>query len=236
MKSEKFDIPSDLLAIRDEEYALFQSKLMPTLAKETVLGVRMPALRAYAKKIVGSDTAAQFLSALPHTYYDENNLHAALLAAIKSPDEAFAAVEAFLPFINNWATCDMPAPKALLDDPHRLWTRMLVWLSSDRTYTVRYALVRLTAWYLDAPYFSEKVLDAAARVDHNDYYVRMAQAWLFSIALVKQYDAALPYLIHRMLPPWVHNKAIQKAVESLRVSPETKAYLKTLKIPQGDRL
>lgn len=230
MQAESIDIQRDLRALCDEGYADFQSKLMPTIPKARVLGVRIPALRAYAKRIHRSDAAAKFLLSAPHEYYDENNLHAALLDTIKDPTEALAAVEAFLPYVDNWATCDMMAPKALLYDPQLLWDRILAWIASDRAYTVRYGLVRLTAWYLDAPLFRNEVLEVAADVRHDDYYVRMAQAWLFSIALVKQYEAALPYLTSRTLPPWVHNKAIQKAVESLRVPPETKAYLKTLKI------
>ncbi len=236
MQGNQPKIQADLRAMSDENYAVFQSKLMPTVPRETVLGVRMPALRAYAKRISGSDAATDFLATLPHDYYDENNLHAVLLDGIKDFSDALAAVEAFLPHVNNWATCDMMAPKALLKDPRRLWERILVWLSSEQTYTVRFALVRLTAWYLDAPRFSDEVLRIAARLRHDDYYVRMAQAWFFSIALIKQYDATLPYLTDRLLPPWVHNKAIQKAVESFRVLPETKTYLKTLRLPQGEHL
>ena len=230
------NIRADLLALRDGSYADFQSKLMPTVPRETVLGVRMPALRAYAKRIMNSDAARDFLSTLPHDYYDENNLHAVLLDGIRDFPSALAAVEAFLPHVNNWATCDMMAPKALLKDPQCLWEHILAWLTSEEIYTVRYGLVRLTAWYLDAPRFSEQVLGAAADIRHGDYYVRMAQAWFFSFALIKQYEATLPYLTDRRLPPWVHNKAIQKAVESLRVPPDIKAYLKTLRIHQGDLL
>lgn len=236
MQAESIDIQRDLRALCDEGYADFQSKLMPTLPRERVLGVRMPALRAYAKCIQGSNAAAKFLLSAPHEYYDENNLHAALLDAIKDPTEALAAVEDFLPYIDNWATCDMMAPKALLLAPQRLWERILLWLTSDHTYTVRYGLVRLTAWYLDAPLFRNEVLEVAAHVSHDDYYVRMAQAWLFSFALIKQYDTALPYLTSRVLPLWVHNKAIQKAEESLRVPSDIKTYLKTLKLHQGDLL
>jgi len=236
MRSCQTRIRADLLALKDEKYAAFQSKLMPTVPRESVLGVRMPALRAYAKKIAGSEDARKFLSMLPHGCYDENNLHAVLLDGVTGFSRALEAVEAFLPYVDNWATCDMLAPRALLDEPALLWERILTWLASGHVYTVRYGLVRLTAWYLDAPRFSDGVLEAAAQVERDDYYVRMAQAWLFSIALVKQYSAALPYLTERRLTAWVHNKAIQKAVESLRVPPEVKEYLKTLRIHQGERL
>lgn len=218
-----------LFAMRDEGYACFQAKLMPTVASERIIGVRTPRLRAYAKQIAGSDEANAFLSVLPHAYYEENNLHAALLEHIREFDAALDAVEQFLPYIDNWATCDGFCPKILQSDPDRLWERILVWLVSDRVYTVRYGLVRLTAWYLDVPRFSEQVLDAAASVSHSDYYVRMAQAWLFSVALVKQYEATLPYLTEQRLDAWIHNKAIQKAVESYRIPPDIKTYLKTLK-------
>ena len=207
---------------------------MPTVPPQTVLGVRLPALRAYAKRIKDNDAARAFLASLPHDTYDENNLHAALLGGIKGFSEALEAVEAFLPHVNNWATCDMLSPKALLIEPDLLWERILVWLASQEVYTVRYALVRLTAWYLDAPLFSERVLEVASRARHDDYYVRMAQAWLFSVALVKQYDATLPYLTDNVLPTWIHNKAIQKAVESLRLPPETKESLKKLRRRQGE--
>lgn len=229
MSSYKNQIQADLFALGDQSYAAFQGKLMPTVPTERLIGVRTPALRAYARRLAGSEAAKAFLLSLPHDYYDENNLHGALLDRIKDFDQALAGVEIFLPYIDNWATCDMFCPKVLRKEPERLWERILVWLASDKVYTIRYGLVRLTSWYLDAPLFSPEVLDDAALVKHDDYYVRMAQAWLFSIALVKQYDAALPYLIQEKLTPWVHNKAIQKAVESYRVPAETKKHLKTLK-------
>lgn len=218
-----------LFSMRDEKYAAFQGKLIPDMPPERVIGVRTPALRTYAKTLFGSEDARAFLSSLPHEYYDENNLHGALLDHIRDFDDALAAVETFLPFIDNWATCDMFCPKSLLTHPDRLWERILVWLASEHVYTVRYGLVRLLTWYLDAPRFSSQVLDEAASVQSTDYYVQMAQAWLFSIALVKQYDHALPYLTDQRLSPWVHNKAIQKAVESYRVDTAVKSYLKTLK-------
>ena len=222
-------ITEALLSMRDEGYARFQRNLMPTVPPESVIGVRTPQLRAYAKKIAGTPEASKFLTALPHTYYDENNLHGALLEYITDFDEALAAVEAFLPYINNWATCDMFCPKVLLTQPERLLERIYVWLSSPHAYTVRFGLVRLSAWYLDSPRFLPSILSMAASVSHEDYYVGMAQAWLFCTALAKQYCSALPYLTNHRLPAWLHNKAIQKAQESDRISPETKAYLKQLR-------
>lgn len=229
MTNAEEKIRAALCSMRDEAYAEFQSRLMPTVARECVIGVRIPALRSYAKKLVGSTEAQDFLLSLPHAYYDENNLHCALLDHIRDFDTALGEVERFLPYVDNWATCDLFCPKILLTQPHRLLERILCWLASERPYTVRYGLVRLTAWYLDEPRFSDAILEAAANVIPSDYYVQMAQAWLFSIALVKQYDHALPYLTEQRLSPWVHNKAVQKAVESYRVDAATKSYLKTLK-------
>ena len=222
-------IQADLFAMRDEGYAAFQQKLMPTVDPACVIGVRTPQLRKYAKQIADTETAGLFLKSLPHTYYEENNLHAALLESIKDFDKAMAEVEAFLPYVDNWATCDAFCPKILMSQPQRLWDAILRWLDSGEVYIIRYVLVRLLSWYLDEPYFTSTVLDAVAGVTHDDYYVRMAVAWLFSVSFVKQYDATLPYLLSHRLPAWTHNKAIQKAVESYRIDPATKAHLKTLK-------
>lgn len=236
MQHEIKKIRTDLLSLCDVGYAAFQSRLMPSIPKEQIIGVRTPLLRAYAKRLAGTREADTFFASLPHLYYDENNLHAALLEHIKDFDVALSAVEAFLPYINNWATCDMFCPKVLRKKPDVLWERILEWLASGKVYTIRYGLVRLLSWYLDDPLFSTNVLDAAANVEHDDYYVRMAVAWLFSIALVKQYEATLPYLLEGRLTPWIHNKAIQKAVESYRIPKETKEYLKALKIYERGNL
>ena len=222
-------IQASLLALGDGDYAAFQCKLMPTVDPACVIGVRTPLLRRYAKQLAKTAEAELFLQTLPHTYYEENNLHAALLEQKKDFDTAITEVERFLPYVDNWATCDSFCPGVLKKEPQRLWEAILRWLSSDKVYTVRYGLVRLLNWYLDAPNFSPAVLEVAANVTHDDYYVRMAVAWLFSMALVKQYDATLPYLTACRLPVWIHNKAIQKAVESYRIDPATKTYLKTLK-------
>lgn len=229
MNTHAETIQKALLERADAEYKAFQEKLIPTVEPVHVIGVRTPALRRYARSIVGSEAANAFLETLPHRYYDENNLHAALIEQIKDFDGALAAVERFLPYVDNWATCDGFCPKVLRSDPARLWREICRWLASEQPYTVRYALVRMTAWYLDAPAFSPEVLRLAAEVESDHYYVKMAQAWFFSIALIKQYDATLPYLTEHRLPVWVHNKAIAKAIESYRPTPAVKAHLKTLK-------
>ena len=225
------EIREALFALRDEQYAQFQRKLLPTVDVDRVIGVRIPDVRRLAKQYHNADAAQVFLSDLPHALYDEDNLHGALLDRIPDFDTAIAEVERFLPYIDNWATCDLFCPKALLQKPDLLLSHIKSWLSSDKVYTVRYGLVRLTSWYLDGARFTPEVLPLAASVQNSDYYVKMAQAWLFSMALAKQYDATLPYLTEQKLDVWIHNKAIQKAVESYQISPETKAYLKTLKRP-----
>ena len=225
------EIQKDLFSMRDENYREFQLGLMPTVPRETVIGVRTPALRAYAARLFRApDATAEFLSALPHRYYEENNLHAALIGHMRDFDATLQRVEEFLPYLDNWATCDSFAPKALLQQPEALLSHIQQWLRSSHAYTVRFGLVRLTGWYLDGPLFSSKILELAAAVTHEDYYARMAVAWLFSIALVKQYESALPYLLEHRLSPWIHNKAIQKARESRCLPADSKAYLASLKI------
>lgn len=223
------EIRADLLSLRDEEYRQFQSKLMPEVPPNSVIGVRMPALRAFSKRLFGTEQAEEFLKAVPHYYYEENNLHMALIEQISDPDLALAALESFLPYLDNWATCDSFFPKALLKTPELLLLRIRLWLKSSHPFTVRYGLVRLLS-FLDEPHFKENILELAASVEREEYYIRMAQAWFFSIALIKCPDCALPYLWKHRLSPWVHNKAIQKAKQSLRCTPEYRHQLTQLRI------
>ncbi len=223
------EIREHLFAMANEKYKHFQAKLLPTLSPDTIIGVRTPALRRYAKELFGSNAAKNFLVSLPHEYYDENNLHGALLDLIPEYNAALEAVEVFLSYIDNWATCDMFCPKVLRKSPEPLLCAIRAWLKSDRVYTVRYGLVRLTFWYLDEPLFTPEILELAAAVKNEDYYVKMAVAWLFSMALAKQWDAALPYFTEHRLPLWIHNKAIQKAIESYQLSKDQKDELKPLK-------
>ena len=225
-------IRASLFSMQDTKYREFQRKLLPTVNPDRIIGVRMPDLRRYAKQLAKADNTA-FLRELPHRYYEENNLHAALLEQIRDDQTALTEIERFLPYLDNWSTCDSFCPKSLFSKPDQLLLHIRDWLTRNHAYTVRYGLVRLLFWYLDDQHFSTDILELAASVSCEDYYVHMAQAWLFSVALVKQYDATLPYLIQARLPHWVHNKAIQKAVESYRVPKETKIYLKTLKRSRG---
>ena len=221
------DIRTGLFARQDTGYRDFHSRLVPELDKDTLIGVRTPVLRSYAKELSKTDMSG-FLADLPHRYYEENCLHAFLIEQIRDFDACMAETERFLPYIDNWATCDLFAPKVFRKHPEEMFAACRRWLMSGHTYTVRYALDVLMKQFLDEK-FTPEVLDLAAGACCEEYYVNMAVAWLFAEALAKQYDAALPYLTKHRLSPWVHNKAIQKAVESRKIPPETKAYLKTLK-------
>lgn len=219
-----------LFTLQDLSYKEFQCGLMPTVDPDTVIGVRMPALRKLAKDFAETPEAAEFLQALPHRYYEENNLHGLLISAMRDYGEAVAALDAFLPCVDNWATCDLIRPKVFQKHLPELLEKIEVWLASDRTYTVRFGLEMLMTCYLDDA-FCPEYLELAAGVRSGEYYVNMMIAWYFATALAKQYDAALPYLRERRLDPWTHNKAIQKAIESCRVTDEQKVYLRILKVP-----
>ena len=222
------DIQTALFALRDPAYQAFQSKLIPTIDPQTVIGVRMPALRKLAREIAGTPVAEGFLQELPHRYYEENNLHGLLISAIPDYDGAVAALETFLPYVDNWATCDLLSPKAFRKHPPELRKQIRRWVEDAHTYTVRFGLGMLMSFYLDEGFQMED-LDLAAGVRREEYYVKMMAAWYFATALAKQYDAALPYLRQRRLDRWTHNKTIQKAVESYRITPEQKDELRSLR-------
>ena len=214
-----------LLSLADEGYRQFQIPLMPTVDPQRVIGVRTPILRKLAKELAGTAEGEAFLRELPHTYYEENNLHAFLLEQIRDYDTCIAAIDAFLPYVDNWSTCDGWSPKVLKKHPEELLCKIRQWMASDRPYTVRFGIGMLQRHFLDDRFCSD-YLDWVAAVDREEYYVRMMVAWYFATALAKQYDAALPYIRDGRLPRWTHNKAIQKAVESYRVTEEHKTVLK----------
>ncbi len=218
-----------LFALRDEAYGDFAAKLTPNLPRERVIGVRTPALRALAKELHGSAEAEAFLTELPHTYFEENNLHGFLLEYIRDFEPCIAAVERFLPYIDNWATCDQTSPKALIKEPQKLLSHVYAWLADSPPYTIRYGIETLMRHFLDAR-FSPEYPAAVAALRSDEYYVNMMIAWYFATALAKQYEAVLPFLENRSLDPWTHNKAIRKAIESRRLSDAQKAYLRTLQI------
>ena len=218
-----------LFEMQDLKYRDFSHSLMPTVDKEKVIGVRTPALRKLAKEFFKDKNGKNFMSSLPHRYYEENNLHAFMIEQIKDFDTAISEIDRFLPYVDNWATCDCMSPKAFKKDLDRLLTKIDQWLSSSHTYTVRYGICTLMRYYLDDR-FSPDLLKKVAEIRSDEYYINMMIAWYFATALAKQYDATLPYISEKKLDKWTHNKAIQKAIESYRVTDEHKAYLKTLKI------
>ena len=222
------EIREKLFSIADEKYKDFQSKLMPTVDKNKVIGVRTPSLRTFAKELYKAGNYEDFLFNLPHKYYEEDNLHALLIDKIKDFDECIREIERFLPYIDNWATCDMLRPKALKKEPEKLIEYIYRWLSSDKVYTVRYGIGCLCSFYLDDKFSSEQ-LSRVAEIKSDEYYINMMISWYFATALAKQYDSTIVYLQERKLSEWVHRKTIQKAVESYRISDETKMYLRSLK-------
>jgi 3-methyladenine DNA glycosylase AlkD len=202
---------------------------MPTIDASTAIGVRTPALRALAKKLVKREDVGLFLSDLPHAYFDENQLHAFIVSELRDFTACLQEVERFLPYVDNWATCDQMSPKVFKKHREELLDPIKRWISSDATYTVRFGVGMLMEHYIDDD-FDPSYLDMVAAVRSEEYYIRMMVAWYFATALAKQYDAALPYLTDQRLDPWTHNKTIQKAIESRRISPEQKDYLRGLKI------
>lgn len=218
----------ELAALAEPAYQAFQAKLFPTLASETILGVRTPVLRAYAKQLQMDERKTAFLAALPHTYYEENNLHAFLIEGLREFDACLSAVDSFLPFVDNWATCDSMSPKALAKDKPRLREAIERWLSADATYTVRFGIGMLMRHFLDDG-FSQDILESVVGVESGEYYINMMRAWFFATALAKRYAETLPLLEERRLDAFTHRKTIQKAVESYRITPAQKTYLRTLR-------
>lgn len=222
------DIRQTLFSLQDPGYKAFQCKLMPTVSPDAVIGVRIPELRRLARSLRGSQESEAFLHSLPHGYYDENNLHGFLLEHIRDFDACILALDSFLPHVDNWATCDLMNPPVLARHLPELLPHIRRWMESDHPYTVRFGMELLMRHYLtDA--FSPEYLQMAAEVESQEYYVNMMAAWFFATALAKQYDSAIVYLEQQRLPLWTHNKTIRKALESDRISPEKKLYLKTLK-------
>jgi len=222
------DIQKRLFELSDEGYKSFHSALIPNVAPELVIGVRTPALRKLAKELKDTEEAKAFLRVLPHKYYEENNLHAFLTEGEWDFDAALCEVERFLPFVDNWATCDGMSPKALAKDLEKLETAALKWLSSEHTYTRRYGIVTLMRWFLKDNFKTEH-LKLVMNAVNDEYYVKMAAAWYFATALAFEYKNVVPLLTQNCLDRWTHNKTIQKAIESCRITPEQKAYLKTLR-------
>ncbi|MBQ8802726.1 MAG: DNA alkylation repair protein [Tyzzerella sp.] len=223
------ELQQTLFSMQDVSYRDFHSKLMPTIDKETIIGIRTPQLRKFAKEFAKSDKCEAFLNALPHQYYEENNLHGFLIEMGKDYDVVVERIEKFLPYVDNWATCDMMRPKVFKKHLPELFQKIQKWIASDHVYTVRYGIGMLLSFYLDDA-FEREHLEMVANIRSEEYYVNMMIAWYFATALAKQYEATLPYIEEKRLDTWAHNKAIQKAIESYRVTDEQKAYLRTWKI------
>lgn len=217
-----------LFELQDVKYRDFNASLTPTLDRNTVIGVRTPLLRALAKELSGSKEAAVFLKELPHQYFDENQLHAFLLEKVKDFDACIDMVNAFLPYVDNWATCDQLNPKVFAKHKDELLEYIDEWLNSGETYKIRYGIRMYMCHFLDAD-FDVKYARRVAGILSDEYYINMMIAWYFATALAKQYDAIIPFIENRVLPEWVHKKTIQKAVESYRITDEQKVYLKSLR-------
>lgn len=223
------EIRAELFRQQDEKYRDFQKKLIPTIDPDTVIGVRTPELRTLAKQMIKREDIGDFLEKLPHDYFDENQLHGFLISEIRDYEKCMAEVERFLPFIDNWATCDQTSPKVFKKHRRELPAHIREWIASGETYTVRFAIGLLMQHFLDQD-FKIEYAELVAEVRSEEYYINMMVAWYFATALAKQYDRILPFLENKRLKPWTHNKAIQKARESYRITEEQKEYLKTLKV------
>ena len=222
------EIQKTLFAMQEVAYGDFAAKLLPTVARERVIGVRLPLVRGLAKQIKGTEQAAEFMRALPHYYMEENHLHAYLIGMMRDVDACYAALDVFLPHVDNWSVCDSLRPAAIATDPARLLCRVEQYLCAEHPYTVRFGIEMLMAYCLDER-FSPDHPARVAVVHSEEYYVNMMIAWYFATALAKQWDATICYIEDRRLSPWVHAKTIQKAVESYRVTDAHKSYLKSLR-------
>ena len=241
MDRAEAEIRQRLFALQDLKYRDFHGSLMPTVDRNTVIGVRTPALRKLVREISREpELVREFMESLPHQYYEENNVHGCLIAGCRDFETCIAQLTDFLPYIDNWATCDMLVPKVFAKHLDRLLPHIETWLASDHPYTVRFGIKMLMDFYLDDA-FSAKYPRMAASVQSEEYYVRMMAAWYFATALAKQWDGVIGYFAEPgglnedgvprpVLEKWTHNKAIQKAIESYRITDEQKAYLRTLKI------
>ena len=222
------EIREELYKLQDVKYRDFQMKLIPGIGQDTMIGVRTPDLRRLAKKIAGRADINEFINDLPHKYFDENQLHAFIISGMKDYDQCMAALQAFLPYVDNWATCDQMSPKVFRKHRKELLEPVRRWIASTEPYTIRFGIGMLMEHYLDED-FDPAYPEMVAAIRSDEYYVKMMVAWYFATALAKQYDTVISYIEHESLNVWTHNKIIQKAVESYRITKEQKEYLKTLK-------
>ena len=231
------NLEKELFEMQDLKYRDFHSRLLPGIDKETIIGIRTPILRKFAKDFAAQEESAQFLHELPHHYYEENNLHGELIGLLaKSPEDAFTMLDSFLPYVNNWATCDLIRVKVFKKDLSTTLNKIKEWIVSDPEYMVRFGVVQLMTLFLDEA-FEPEHLNLVASIKREEYYINMARAWYYSYALIKQPETAIPFFEQRPIPldTWTYNKSLQKARESRRISPEQKAYFQSLKIKQAAR-
>ena len=221
-------ITAELFTLQDLEYKSFNAKLIPTISPDKIIGIRTPVLRKYARGL-DKKAADSFISSLPHNFYEENNLHAFILEGYKDYEKCIALIDRFLPYIDNWATCDSLSPKIFKNNLPKVFEKAKEWIKSEHTYTCRFGIKTLMSFFLENEY-AIKALEMVSEIRSEEYYVNMMIAWFFATALAKQYDLTLPYIKDQRLDKWTHNKAIQKAVESYRITDDKKEYLKTLKI------
>lgn len=224
-------IRNSLFELQDLKYKDFNKKLIPNVDEGLMIGIRVPVLRNFAKELYREypEKCMRFLDMLPHKYMEENNLHGHILENMKNFREVLTLTEKFLPYIDNWATCDSFLPKVFKKHPHEVYDKIKIWIKSDDTYTVRYAIGLLLANFLDDE-FKPEMLKLVAEVKSDEYYINMMVAWYFATALAKQRSDTMPFFEHKILEPWTHNKAIQKSIESRRISDEDKIYLRNLKV------
>lgn len=223
------NIKDKLFMYQDLKYRDFHSSLVPNVDKDRFIGVRTPILRKLAKEMIKDGSYKEFIKDLPHYYYEENTLHSCILSLYKDLDDLVKELDIFLPYIDNWATCDLLRPKAFEKDLDRILDKVKEWINTEDVYSIRFGIVTLLSFYLDND-FTNEINDIVLSINNDDYYVKMAQAWYFSYALIKQYDFTIDIFESNRLDKWIHNKSIQKAIESYRVSLVDKNYLRSLKI------
>lgn len=218
----------DLFAMQDLKYKNFQQKLIPNIKEEQVIGVRIPDLRNYVKTLRDQEMIRSFMNCLPHTYYEENHVHGFLIERIRSYDQCVEALEQFLPYVDNWATCDSMSPKILRTEPDKLLKQAILWMNRPEEYTVRFGIKVMMDVFLDEN-FEESYLYLIAKIQREEYYVKMMQSWYFATALAKQYESTIKLFENDQLELWVHNKSIQKAIESRRITTAQKDILRSMK-------
>ena len=228
MRNSMKNIKEELFKLQDKKYRDFQVKLIPGSRIDSMIGVRTPELRKFAKELVKENSYESFLKQLPHKYFDENQLHAFILSELKDYEECISYVKDFLPYVDNWATCDQMSPKVFKKNKDKLLIEIKKWIKSKETYTIRFGIGMLMQYFLDDD-FKKEYLELVSKIKSKEYYVNMMIAWYFATALAKQYDKVIPYLENNRLDLWTHNKTIQKSIESYRITAEQKEYLRSLK-------